>query len=285
MTTTTKTTTTRTSAKPRRRRVPKKQTFNKRVKDVMYSELETKKVTSILGTATDTVPGNIQSSGLADSAYGYHIGNIWNNNNLTITQGIKQNQRVGKQIQDCRLWLKGCVQATFHNESTNTGQYPFDVYCIVYKDKLAPNTNIPDQLKIATDGHASKITGTPLNFMLPFNRSRYVIYSNRKVATFKPMPIDRQMLAVTIPPGLGSVLQNPTIGSTNNKAFKYFNMKLPCPKTLDFKAAAAGTGSDLVANAHLGIGFYVIDGSGAALGSGQIRATVFPEVTLYFKDA
>ena len=137
----------------------------------MYDELETKKTTTILGGASDTVPGNIQASGLADSAYGYHVGNIWNSNNLTVSQGTKQNQRIGKQIQDCRLWLKCCVQATFHNEATNTGQFPFDVYCIVYKDKLAPNTNIPDQLKIATDGHASKISGTPLNFMLPFNRS------------------------------------------------------------------------------------------------------------------
>lgn len=264
--------------RPRRRANKPKQTFDKKVKAVLFDELETKKVSKILGGATDTTPLNIMSSGLADANYGAHIGNVWNTNNLVIEQGIKQNQRVGKQITNCSLWLKCCVQATFYNIATNTSQFPFDVYCIVYKDKLSPNTNVPDQLKIADDGHASKITGTPLNFMLPFNKSRYVIYSNKKIATFKPMPIDRAEVA-------DATLQNPTIGDTANKAFKYFSMKLPCPKTLDFKAAAAGTGSNTVSNAHLGIGFYVISGQGAALSASQIRATVYPSVTLYYKDA
>ena len=169
----------------------------------MNQELETKKKSVILGGATDTTPLNIQASGLADSGYGAHIGNIWNNNNIVINIGTAQNQRIGRQISNAKLYLKCCIQATFHNEATNIDQFPFDVYCIVYKDKLSPNTNVPDQLKMNDSGFASKITGTPLNFMLPFNKSRYVIYSNRKVATFKPMPIDRAEV-------VDSVLQNPS---------------------------------------------------------------------------
>ena len=79
----------------------------------------------------------------------------------------------------------------------------------------------------------------------------------------------------------GSTLQNPTIGSDSNVAFKYFSYKMPCPKTLQFKTA----GSNLVTNAHCGIGFYVINGSGTALGSTQVRATIYPVATLYYKDA
>jgi hypothetical protein len=259
----------KTIKKPRTMRTtrPKSnnRTFTKKVKTVLNQELETKKVSHLLGGVTDTVPLNIQASGLTDASHGAHIGNIWNTNNITIAQGTAQNQHVGRTVSNCKLYLKCCIQATFYNISTNTNQFPFDVYCIVYKDKQAPNTNSPDQLKINDQGSAHNISGTPSNFMLPFNKSRYIIYSNRKIATFKPMPVDRAAIA-------DSSLQNPTLGSSDNKAFKYFGMKLPCPKTLEFKAGS----SNLVTNAHLGIGFYVINGSGAALGSSQIRATVFP---------
>lgn len=261
-------------SKPRpKSRQQGKSNFNKRVKSVLMSELETKKLTVFLGGATDTVPINIKSSGLADSGYGAHVGNIWNNNNITVLQGTKQSERVGREINNCSLWLKGCVTAAFHNESTNNNQFPFDVYLIVYKDKLSPNTNVPDDLKQQNTA-STKITGTPMNFMLPFNKDRYTIYTNRRIARFKPMPQDR-------PEVVDSVLQNPTIGSTGNMAFKYFSYKLPCPKTLNFKSNS----SSLVTNAHLGVGFYIINGSGAALGATQVRATVFPQATLYFKDA
>lgn len=240
----------------------------------MFSQLETKKRSILIGGATDTTPLNIKASGLADSGYGVHVGNLWNVNNLTIDQGTGQNQHIGRSISNCRLFLKCCVQATFHNEATNYGQFPFDVYLIVYKDKLSPNTNVPDELKITATGITSKITGAALNQMLPFNTSRYTVYSNKRVARFKPMPIDRVQGAVD------TVLQNPTIGSSSNTAFKYFSCRLPCPKTLHFKA----NGSALVTNAHLGIGWYIVDGSGVAIGSSQIRATVFPTCTLYYKD-
>lgn len=277
-----------TISKPRRTYAPRKprvkmptaksKNFKSAVVSVMNSELETKKRSVILGGATDTVPINIKASGLADSAYGAHVGNVFGFNQLTIDQGTSQNQRIGRKIENCTLWFKGCIQATFHNESTNTNQFPFDVYMIVYKDKLAPNTNVPDNLKMNDAGKGVKITGTPLNFMLPWNKSRYVIYSNKRIARFKPMPIDR-------PEVIDTTLQNPTIGSSDNVAFKYYNCKLPCPKTLEFKASDNSGASNQVSNAHLGIGFYVINGSGAALGASQIRATIFPSATLYFKDA
>lgn len=270
----------RRSYAPRKPRVKmptaKSKNFKSAVVSVMNSELETKKRSVILGTATDVVPANIKASGLTDATQGCHIGNVWGTSNLTIAQGTAQNQRVGRKIENCSLWFKGCIQATFHNEATNTNQFPFDVYMVVYKDKLNSNTNVPDYLKMNDSGNATNITGTPLNFMLPWNKSRYVIYSNKRIARFKPMPIDR-------PEVIDTTLQNPTIGSSDNVAFKYYNCKLPCPKTLEFKAAPGDTSQ--VSNAHLGIGFYVINGSGAALSSTQIRATVFPSCTLYFKDA
>jgi hypothetical protein len=239
-------------AKPKgKSRSSKPENFDRRVKKVLMNEMETKKITVFLGGATDTVPINIQASGLKDTGFGTHIGNVWNNNNMTIAQGIKQNERIGREINNCSLWLKGCITAAFHNESTNTNQFPFDVYLIVYKDKLSPNTNVPDDLKM-TGSTSTHISGTPMNFMLPFNKDRYIIYTNRRIARFKPMPQDR-------PEVVDSVLQNPTIGNTGNCAYKYFSYKLPCPKTLTFKSNA----SQLVTNAHLGIGFYVINGSGA----------------------
>ena len=177
---------------PRKPRVKmptaKSKNFKSAVVSVLNSELETKKRSVVLGGATDTVPINIKASGLADANYGAHIGNVFGSSQLTISQGVAQNQRIGRKIENCSLWFKGCFQATFHNEATNTNQFPFDIYMVVYKDKLAPNTNIPDLLKMNDQGTGIKITGTPLNFMLPWNKSRYVIYSNKRVARFKPMP-------------------------------------------------------------------------------------------------
>ena len=193
-------------SKPRpKSRQQGKSNFNKRVKSVLMSELETKKISVFLGGATDTVPVNILASGLKDTGAGVHIGNIWNNNNMTVAQGTKQNERVGREINNCSMWLKGCIQASFHNEATNTNQFPFDVYLIVYKDKLSPNTNVPDDLKM-TGSSSTHISGTPMNFMLPFNKDRYTIYTNRRISRFKPMPQDRAEV-------VDSVLQNPTIGS------------------------------------------------------------------------
>ena len=272
----------RTARAPARRRTgvkkavraAKQRTFTKAVKSVMFSQLETKKKSVILGGATEAGPLNIKASGLMDAGYGVHIGNLWNVNGLTIDQGTGQNQHIGRTIDNCRLFLKVCVQATFHNEATNTDQFPFEVWQIVYKDKLAPNTNVPEELKINPSGTAAAISGTAINFMLPFNLARYTVYSNKCIARFKPMPIDRAEV-------LDANLQNPTIGSNSNVAYKYLTTKLPCPKTLDFKAS----GSALVTNAHLGIGWYVINGSGVSLGVSQIRATVYPTATLYYKDS
>jgi hypothetical protein len=239
----------------------------------MFSQLETKKRTVLLGSATEAGALNIKASGLQDAGYGVHIGNIWNANNFQIDQGTGQNQHIGRSISNCKLYLKVCVQAAFHNEATNTDQFPFEVWQILYKDKLSPNTNVPDELKINPSGTSAAISGTAINFMLPFNKARYTIYSNKCIARFKPMPIDRaEVLDVN--------LQNPTIGSNSNVAYKYMTTRLPCPKTLEFKASGSAT----VTNAHLGIGWYVINGSGVALGASQIRATIYPEATLYFKD-
>lgn len=262
---------------PRKPRVRKGVSFNQRVKNVFLRELETKKVSTLLGGATHITPINITSSGLADTGAGVHIGNIFNTNNIKIEQGVQQDQRVGRKIENCKLYLKACVQATFYNPATNTNQYPFDVYCIVYKDKQSPNTSSPDFLKLNTNGDPIGMNGEPTKFMLPFNKARYTIYTNRKIATFKPMPVDR-------PEPIASNLQNPTIGSSDNKAFKYFSMKLPCPKTLEFKGSSGNTGSDLISNAHLSVCFYVVNGSGTALGATQVRATITPITTLYFKD-
>jgi hypothetical protein len=239
----------------------------------LNKQLETKKKTIILGGATSVSPLNIKAAGLADTGYGVHIGNVWSTNNFQLDQGTGQNQHIGRTVSNCRLFLKCCIQATFHNEATNISQWPFDVYIIVFKDKLAPNTNVPDALKVEPSGVTSNITGAPLNLMLPFNKARYTIYMNKRIARFKPMPIDRAAV-------LDSTLQNPTIGSTNNAAFKYFSCKLPCPKTLDFKAS----GSSQIVNGHLGVGWYIINGDGVGLGATQVRATVYPEVTLYYKD-
>ena len=89
------------------------------------------------------------------------------------------------------------------------------------------------------------------------------------------MPIDRVELPT------GSSLQNPTIGSSDNIAFKNIKYKMPCPKKLQF---VQGT-SDLVSNYHVAVGFYVVDGSGTTLGNSQVRATIYPQATLYFKDS
>ena len=255
-----------------RRPTRKRPTFTKKVKTILNKELETKFKTVYLQGSSDTTALNIKSSGLLLNTNGLKITNLFASNNLTIDQGVLQNQRVGREITNCSLYLKATIQATFHNESTNTGQFPFDVYMIVYRDKLQPNTNTAEKLKLGVNGVGTHITGSAQNIQLPFNKDRYTIYTNRRVARFKPMPADRVELPT------GSSLQNPTIGSSDNIAFKNIKYKIPCPKKLQFVQGSY----DLVTNHHVAIGFYVVDGSGVALGNSQIRATVYPQATLYF---
>ena len=248
--------------------------FTKKVKTILNKEMETKFKTAYLQNSNDLSALSIKSSGLLAGSHGLKISNIFNSTNLTIDQGVAQNERVGREITNCTLILKATIQATFHNEATNTGQFPFDVYMIVYRDKLQPNTNNADLLKLNVAGHPTSITGSAQNLQLPFNKDRYTIYTNRRVARFKPMPADRAAIA-------DSTLQNPTIGSNSNIAFKNFQYKMPCPKKLQF---VQGT-SDLVSNYHVAVGFYIVDGSGTTLGNSQVRATVYPQATLYFKDS
>lgn len=268
---------------PRRKSVKSskpKMTFDKKVRKVLNKEMETKYQTAFLGGATDTVPLNIKASGLLGTSNGVKIANVFSINNLVIPQGTGAGERVGREISNCKLFLKATVQAAFYNSISNTSQFPFDIYCLIYKDKLQPNSNDATAIKLGVNNQQTfNITGTAMNLMAPWNRDRYTIYKNKRVGRFKPMPVDRTELPT------GSTLQNPTIGSTDNIAFKSFTMRLPCPKKLQFVASS----NDLATNSHLAVAFYVVDGSGAALASGsingQIRATVFPQVTLYYKDS
>lgn len=265
----------------------KKRQAVKRVQRAVRPLMETKcRQLVLFGTETLTeiepvgIPGHGLGTGMVNTGGKFNT-NIWPS--LTMALDANQTGRVGMRIQNCRLTATVCVTANIFNATTNTSQFPCDLYMIVLRDKTERSC-IVDQLKLQANGTTYFIDGSAQNAFLPFNRDKYTIYSNKRVARFRPPARAVRSQPAAVP---GDMLENPQTGG--GIRFKNFRCSLPCPKELRFTPEYGGTTTTPAVlspvNASLAIGFYYLDGSGLSVASTQAPVSLSCTLKLTYTDA
>lgn len=224
------------------------------------------------------VPGAGLGSGMVNTG-GLFSSNVWPN--FAMTLGDKQFERIGMKIQNCRLQASVCVSGNPYS-ANNSSQYSCDLYMIVLRDKIEKSC-IPDQLKLQQNGTTYYIDGTAQNAFLPFNTSKYTIYSCKKVARFRPPPRLVRATPTAVP---GDTLENPQF--SGGTAYRNFRVSLPCPKNINFTPLYGGTGGTVdlsPQNASLAVGFYWLDGSGNAFAATEKPVKLSCTLKLTYTDA
>ena len=269
-------------------RQAKKRQFRRTVQRAVRPVMETKQrqvkvfgLTSLAGNVTgQNCPGAGLGSGMV------HVGGLFQPNIfslLTFNKGTALGDRIGQRIQNCRLSASVCVTANEYNPASNTSQYSCDLYMIVLRDRNEKST-VPDQLKMQPNNTTYYIDGTARNAFLPFNREKYIIYSNKRVARFRA---PARLVSQQPTPVPGDALANPQ--NSYGTSFRNFRCSLPCPKELLFTQAYGGTSTTPAdktpQNASCAVGFYYINGSGEAMAAGQEPLNLSMTLKLTFTDA
>lgn len=265
-------------------RAKKARIFTKNVVRAVQTIAEKKKHCVLLtGTTLGGNSSSIYGNGLSLPTtvlpqYGFLIPNIWNQ--ILIAQGEHNQQRVGNAITPTSLNLKGFISAMEWDKNTNGSKFPFEVHMLIYKNKL-DSTGSPKTLVEDVNNTCGGITGSAENSLLTWNRKGYTIIKHR-VFRFKPPPLfDKtapfQMTDSNI--GTGTVPINLTYGSSSNAMFQRFSVNIPTPKTVKYT-----DGSNQPTNTWCSVGFYIVNGDGKVLPSGQVRAEVYSVATLRYND-
>lgn len=195
-----------------------------------------------------------------------------------VAQGLERCNRVGAEITKVACTLRGWVYALPFNASTNANQTPFDVYMVIYRNKLDPYiTAYPENMKLGQsndDARPYELDGNLQNFMLPWNREKYTILRHKKIATFRPQPY-------ATGPGLTSSFNPQT---ATGAYFKQFSCKLPCPRKIKFQSLV---GQDASADPMLlpwSLAFYIQNANNSK-NLGEFRCKITCESRLIFTDS
>ena len=156
-----------------------KMSFNERVRKVIHGEAETKeKVVKVFEASP------IRGTGLVPvDGRGATIHNLLEL--LAVAQGDEQEQREGNKIEDCRLRVRGVIQSTVFDATTNNSLNGFEVHMVAFKLKkdIANGVENIKQLFGNQTGYAS---GTLMNSCFPYNKDGYIF---RKIKTFRLRPL------------------------------------------------------------------------------------------------
>lgn len=260
---------------PRKKRIaPRKvarpkMTLEKRIQAITLKDQEQKvKVYQIFNDQSPVGVGlnNAVTKGLL-------CGNALGNAFFSMQQGTNQQQRIGNEIHDCKLQLKGFIHSLPTVNPSNVSAFPFEVHVLVYKNKNDPLGN-PDE--ILQDGNNANIpiNGDDSSTLLPWNRKGYTIKKHR-VFRMKANPI---IAVSTLANAIG--VENPTYNGPNAQFFSRFNFDVPIKDKLLFDDAGLFPNNDWFA-----IGVYVVNGDGTTLDRTQIRTKLSCSATLRYKDA
>uniref|UniRef100_UPI004047B319 hypothetical protein n=1 Tax=Limnohabitans sp. TaxID=1907725 RepID=UPI004047B319 len=245
---------------PRRKynRKPKsKMTFEKRVMSVVHKQAETKqKVIALF----DNTP--VQGCGLISGVavpQGLQVISI--PSSMAVAQGTDQEQRLGNQINNCKLRCRGLIETLPYDATTNPNNYNYEVHMVIFKHKN-DNQNNTQYFKQLPSGAIGPVDGTLINTMYPYNKDSFII---KKVKTFRMTPFISSA-------GL-QVLAQP-----NTYLFKRFYLDIPVPKIWKFQ-----DGNTTPTNDWTSIGFYVVNADGST-NINQVRCQLTMDATLTYDD-
>lgn len=279
-------------------RIPyRKPTVKRIVKQVLARRVETK-----LKTYTWASDAHIHGGGLSLDTFDPSLANGFLlpalSSLLTLPQGFTQQTRIGNSITPKGLTVSGLITSMPWQETTNQSLLPFEVHMIMYRSRRDPDHGPPNYLKQLNAGVVGPISGTALNDMAPYNKEGYVILK-RRVWRLKPSPA-YDLINTTAGQQLEQV--NPSFGSTSNKYFHRFKLRIPLPKKLMYQDPGITALPDEELNPpgnmeHVGdfvataptnfrasLGFYIVNGDGNALPQNQVRSKVDLKAALYYTD-
>jgi len=249
-----------------------KTNFNKRVLQVVNRTRETKmKIAEIF--SDHSIPGFGMAT-VGGITQGVSNRNILST--IALAQGTEQEQRIGNEIGNCKLRLRGYVQSQMFSatHSSNTGTsnaslLPFEVHMVVYKRKKSID-NTFDSIKSLPSNTTGGIDNTVMNTLMPFNKDAYIIKKHR-VFRLRSMP------------GAGSTANtNFNEQSSNAPAFQRFVCDINISDKLKYS-----DGLEVPSNDWVGVLFYVVNGDGGSYdgsSSVPVRAKVNMQAVLSYKD-
>lgn len=258
------------STKPRNTKRAK-MTFDKKVLQVIRKQAETKmKVVTIFDNSA------IQGAGLQPALSG-GAGGLFNSNilgQMALAQGTEQEQRVGNQVSNCRITLRGFVDANAYNATTNTSSNPFEVHMVIFKSKDNYQTDGDldgiklQKLKSLPSNSLGPVDGSVKSTIYPYNKDLYII---KKVRIFrlKANPQDSNPNQV-----------NPQVNGSWDQRYRRFKMDIPISKTLKYVDGVSNTPT----NDWFSIGWFIVDGGANTIAQNQVRAHVSMDAVLKFED-
>lgn len=220
--------------------------------------------------------GGLSNPGVVSHEYGLISPDVWNN--FTMMNGSSVVNRIGAKVTPISFNLRGVIYAEPYDPTINNWNQGYTVRMIVFRDKEKPNNPDTSYMKKTLNGSEAGITGTVLNEMYPWNRSRYAIYATKDFKLSQPQQIIHQD-----PPATIQHRQYVVINSGNNQKgplFRKFSVNLPCPRVIEWDSQTS-----YPKGVSLSVGFYLIRSNGIATSSSQKPARVDAELTLKYKDA
>ena len=244
--------------------------FNKRVLSVINRGRERK--CKVYNLMTDL---NVKGTGMAYyGSLGLHKGLFANVLQLSsITQGSAQDQRVGNQIGNCKLNIRGFVRTNPFSDVNNYSTLPYEVHILLYKNKFS-NTNAFLDLKQEINNVVGIVTGDAMNTLRPWNRDKHII---KKHITLKlsPQPaIDVHSLAEN----QDATMINPN--TSNYPTFRRFSVDVPIAKVLKYQDQ-----SNVPTNDWLGLAIYCVAGDGIEVSQDIEKCKVSCDAYLTYEDA
>jgi hypothetical protein len=238
-------------------------TFNKRVLQVVDRTRETKMKIFDCFTSEEIHGFGMKTQG--STVQGIKINNLLSK--AALAQGTEQEQRIGNEVSNARLKLRGFIHSNTYDSATNNSTLPFEVHMVVYKRKKSID-NTFDIIKSLPSNSTGEIDGTLMNTLYPFNKDSYIIKKHR---VFRMRPLSHEDSTGPINPQ-----------SSNAPMFQRFIQEINISNKLMYSDTLTVPSNDWV-----GVLFYCINGDGESGGSasGQIRAKVTMDAVLTYKDA
>jgi hypothetical protein len=246
-----------------------KQTFNKRVLAVVNRNTETKmKIVNIFNESVIHGFGLKTTAGITPTVPGATNTNILQT--MDLQQGMNQEGRIGNEVGNCKLRLRGYIHSLLYSDTTNTSYLPYEVHMLVYKKKKEI-TNDFSNIKSLPNNSVGEIDHTIINTVYPFNTDSYIIKKHR---VFKMRPL------------LSNAFTNEghyNSQFSNAPAFRRFQVDINISNKLMYADKL-----NIPSNDWVGVLFYVINGDGGELYNGsnwQQRCKVSMDAVLTYKDA
>lgn len=248
--------------KMNKRSTKPKVTFEKKVISVIRSQAETKQKSISVFNNTN-IYGNGLNGGNANG--GAQMNNILSA--IALANGTSQDTRCGNSISNCSLSLRGFVESSNYDATTNPGISPYECHIVFFKNKAGADepgaTTNYQNLKSLPGNLLGPVDGTVMNSLYPYNKDLYTI-KKVKIIKLKGAPFN-----------VTSGIYN----DGNSVQYKRFRVNIPIKKVLKYQDNAT-----LPTNEWLSVGCFIILGDGSLYSGTQVKANISMDATIRFDD-